>query len=64
MTHLLRVGLIAVVAMAVGSTFAQGAKKGQAAPEIKVSEARGVPATWKLADAKGKWVIVEFWGHW
>lgn len=33
-------------------------------PELKFTEARGVPKDFKLSDLKGKWVIVDFWGYW
>lgn len=64
MVQLMRLGFIAVFALSVSTAQAQGVKNGQAPPEIKISEARGLPANWKLADAKGKWIIIEFWGHW
>jgi hypothetical protein len=37
---------------------------GKAPPEWTVSDARGVDKTLKLADLKGKWVLIEFWGYW
>jgi hypothetical protein len=38
--------------------------KGKLAPEWVVTDARGVKADVKLADYKGKWVYLEFWGYW
>jgi hypothetical protein len=37
---------------------------GKPPPAIQVSEARGVSPKVKLADYKGKWVLLEFWGYW
>ncbi len=37
---------------------------GKAPPEWSVSDARGVDKAVKLADFKGKWVLLEFWGTW
>jgi hypothetical protein len=37
---------------------------GKPAPEIQILDARGVPKDFQLADYKGKWVLIEFWGHW
>jgi hypothetical protein len=33
-------------------------------PEWVIADARGVKADVKLADYKGKWVYLEFWGFW
>lgn len=45
--------------------------KGKVAPEISVTEARntvtnedGSTGGMTLADYKGKWLVVEFWGYW
>jgi hypothetical protein len=38
--------------------------KGKKAPEWVITDARGVKADVKLADYKGKWVYLEFWGYW
>ena len=38
--------------------------KGKAAPEWVITDARGVKADVKLADYKGKWVYIKFWGYW
>ena len=38
--------------------------KGKPAPEWIVADARGVKRDVKLADFKGKWVYIEFWGFW
>jgi hypothetical protein len=37
---------------------------GKPPPELHVTDARGVPASVKLSDFKGKWVLLEFWGFW
>jgi hypothetical protein len=37
---------------------------GKAAPPINVTEARGLDKPFNLADYKGKWVVLEFWGFW
>ncbi len=43
----------------------KAAKEGSAAPPpLNVTDASGVPKTVKLADYKGKWVLLEFWGYW
>jgi hypothetical protein len=38
--------------------------KGKAPPAWHVTDARGVKKDVKLADFKGKWVFLEFWGFW
>jgi hypothetical protein len=38
--------------------------KGKAPPQWNVTDARGVKKDVKLADFKGKWVLMEFWGFW
>lgn len=37
---------------------------GKAPPAWHVTDARGVKKEVKLADFKGKWVLMEFWGFW
>jgi hypothetical protein len=37
---------------------------GKEAPPIKVTEARGMDKPFNLAEYKGKWVVLEFWGFW
>jgi hypothetical protein len=37
---------------------------GKPALPLTIGEARGVPASFKLEDLKGKWVLLEFWGFW
>ena len=37
---------------------------GRPAMPLEFAEARGVPASFKLKDLKGKWVLMEFWGFW
>lgn len=38
--------------------------KGKTFPEWKVSEAKNTNGKNQIADYKGKWILVEFWGHW
>jgi hypothetical protein len=38
--------------------------KGKPAPGWEITAARGVKPGVKLADYKGKWVYLEFWGFW
>jgi thiol-disulfide isomerase/thioredoxin len=38
--------------------------KGKPAPTLHPTDARGVSKTVQIADYKGKWVALEFWGHW
>jgi len=38
--------------------------KGKPAPTWEVTAARGVKPTARLADYKGRWVYLEFWGFW
>jgi thiol-disulfide isomerase/thioredoxin len=38
--------------------------KGKPAPEWVIADARGVKPEVRLADYKGKWVYIEFWGFW
>jgi hypothetical protein len=38
--------------------------KGKAPPRWNVTDARGAKKDVKLADFKGKWVLMEFWGFW
>lgn len=37
---------------------------GKASPPWRIKEARGLPKSVSIADLKGKWVLVDFWGHW
>jgi thiol-disulfide isomerase/thioredoxin len=37
---------------------------GKTPPELSITDARGVPKTVKLADFRGKWVVLEFWALW
>jgi len=38
---------------------------GKVAPALRVTDARGgVDSTVKLTDFKGRYVLLEFWGHW
>jgi hypothetical protein len=38
--------------------------QGKAPPRWNVTDARGVKKDVKLADFKGRWVLMEFWGFW
>jgi hypothetical protein len=38
--------------------------KGKEPPALHVTDARGAKKDVKLADYKGKWVLMEFWGIW
>ena len=38
--------------------------KGKPAPELHPSDARGVSKAVQIADFRGKWVALEFWGYW
>lgn len=38
--------------------------KGKVPPAWTIADARGVKKEVKLSDYKGKWVYLEFWGHW
>jgi thiol-disulfide isomerase/thioredoxin len=38
--------------------------KGKAAPPLLSTDARGVSKDTQIADYKGKWVALEFWGYW
>jgi hypothetical protein len=38
--------------------------KGKTPPAWQIADARGVKADVKLADYKGRWVYIEFWGFW
>lgn len=37
---------------------------GKEPPAIGVTDARGVGKDFQFADLKGKWVLIDFWGHW
>jgi len=37
---------------------------GKAPPAWHVKDARGLPKSVTIANLKGKWVLVDFWGHW
>jgi thiol-disulfide isomerase/thioredoxin len=38
--------------------------KGKEAPSLLATDARGVNKSVQIADYKGKWVALEFWGYW
>ena len=38
--------------------------RGKTPPDWVIADARGAKAGVKLADCKGKWVYIEFWGFW
>jgi thiol-disulfide isomerase/thioredoxin len=37
---------------------------GKEPPELAITDARGVPKGVKLADFRGKWVLLDFWAVW
>lgn len=37
---------------------------GKKPPELSITDARGLPKDVKLADFRGKWVLLEFWAMW
>ena len=37
---------------------------GKPAPPWHVTDARGLPRNVQIADLRGKWVLLEFWGFW
>ena len=37
---------------------------GKEPPPLRVTDARGLNTGVRLADLKGKWVLIEFWGFW
>jgi thiol-disulfide isomerase/thioredoxin len=37
---------------------------GKEPPELAITDARGVPKEVKLADFRGKWVLLDFWAVW
>ena len=37
---------------------------GKPLPPWTVSDARGARTSTQIADFKGKWLLVEFWGFW
>ncbi|MEQ1904444.1 MAG: hypothetical protein ABL888_09685 [Pirellulaceae bacterium] len=37
---------------------------GKPAPDLFVSEVRGIEKSFKLSDYRGRWVYLEFWGFW
>lgn len=37
---------------------------GKPAPQLSILDARGTSKEIQLSDYKGKWVLLEFWGHW
>ena len=37
---------------------------GKPAPVLSIADATGVSKDFKLEEAKGKWVILDFWGYW
>lgn len=60
----LTIGFIAAFVLGSGSALAQAVKKGDTPPDLSITESRGIEKTWKLADARGKWVVIDFWAHW
>lgn len=52
------------VVLAASAAWAGDLAKGKDAPAWNITDAKGLPATSKLADFKGKWVVLDFWGYW
>lgn len=50
--------------LAVAATAQAQLAVGKPAPEWKISDSRDLPAGTKLADLRGKWVVLEAWGFW
>jgi thiol-disulfide isomerase/thioredoxin len=42
----------------------KGSAASSAVPAFKITDAIGVDKNMKLADYKGKWVMIDFWGYW
>ncbi|MBK8915458.1 MAG: TlpA family protein disulfide reductase [Phycisphaerales bacterium] len=42
----------------------QGIVQGKPAPEWNITSARGMQTSAKLADYRGRWVVLDFWGFW
>ena len=53
-------GIINIRTKEVVSNF----RIGEPAPELIVSDARGIDSNVKIKDFKGKWLLIDFWGHW
>ena len=41
-----------------------GKMYGKEAPPLHITDARGIGKDVKLADFRGKWVVLDFWGYW
>lgn len=64
MKRSIRIGALTALTLVAGIALAAELKVGDKAPDLKITGARGVSESWKLADAKGKWVVLDFWAHW
>jgi hypothetical protein len=61
--------LVGVIGMVIGAASADEPKNsapdnsaGKSLPDWTVTDARNAKKDVKLADFKGKWVLLEFWG--
>ncbi|MGE0479364.1 MAG: TlpA family protein disulfide reductase [Phycisphaerae bacterium] len=54
-------GAVALL-LVTAAAFAQ--KAGEPAPKWTITDARGLKKETKLEDFKGKWVVIDFFGHW
>lgn len=60
---------IALGAVTLAAALVAGCQQGQStsprrAPEFHITAARGIDPKVKLADFRGKWLLIDFWGHW
>ena len=47
-----------------GCQAPQSEFRSRPAPEFRVTAARGINPNVKLADFRGKWLLIDFWAHW
>lgn len=53
----------------IAAALLTGCQQGQSfsarrAPEFTITAARGIDPGVKLADYRGRWLLIDFWGHW
>lgn len=53
-----------LVSVAAAQQQQQGIVQGKPAPEWNITSARGMQTSAKLADYRGRWVVLDFWGFW